>query len=168
MPVSATPARRSRHHHAVGVDRRGQACVITTVVRPVDATPHGSGDPGLGRQIQVRGGFVEQDRRVHEVGPGEREQLALTGGQPAPLRGEAAPGTRPTACGLSWWAPTARAAASTSAVPRVGSAVRDVVAHRPGEEVRLLGTTPSWRRYVPRSRVRTSCPSTKTAPLVTS
>ena len=48
------------------------------VVRPSGRDPHRRGDPGLGREVEVRRGLVEQqDRRVDEVGAGERDELAL-------------------------------------------------------------------------------------------
>ena len=39
---------------------------------------HGRCDPGLGGEVEVRGGLVqEQDGRVDELGPGESYELAL-------------------------------------------------------------------------------------------
>ena len=48
---------------------------------------HGRGHAGLGRQVEVGRGFVEQqDRGVDELGAGQRDQLALTRRErPAPL-----------------------------------------------------------------------------------
>ena len=48
------------------------------VVLPRGGDAHRRGDPSLGGEVEVRGGFVQQeDRRVDQVRAGERDQLAL-------------------------------------------------------------------------------------------
>jgi hypothetical protein len=55
--------------------------------------PLGSGDHlGLGGEVQGRGGLVQQqDAGVHQVGPGQRDQLPLPGGQVAAAFGHLVP-----------------------------------------------------------------------------
>ena len=70
---------------------------------------------GLGGQVERRRRLVEQqDRRVDQVGAGQRDQLTLPGGQVAAALGDLVanpPGSRE----IISIAPTPRAAASTSA-----------------------------------------------------
>ncbi len=64
------------------------------------------------------------------------------------------------------WAPTARAAASTSASARLGAAVGDGVPDRPGEEVRLLGDDARAGAGTAEVQLAQIVPSTMTRPPV--
>ena len=45
---------------------------MSSVVRPAADDAHGPLHPGLGGEVEVGGGLVEQqDRRVDELGPGQ-------------------------------------------------------------------------------------------------
>ena len=68
---------------------------MTTVVRSARHLLHGRRHPGLGGQVEVGGGLVEQqDGRVDQLGPGQGDQLALPGRErPAPL-GQLVAGSR--------------------------------------------------------------------------
>ena len=60
---------------------------MTTVVRPRGHALHGRGHPGLGGEVEVGGGLVEQEHgRIDQLGAGEGDQLTLSGRErPAPL-----------------------------------------------------------------------------------
>ena len=67
-------------HH----DPIGGACGLESVgddhSGPTVRDPlHGGGHPRFGRQVEIGGGFVQQEhRRVDQLRPGEGDQLALT------------------------------------------------------------------------------------------
>ena len=104
------------HHDAVGVAGGLQAVGDQDGGAAPGDQPHRLLHPGLGGEVEVGGRLVEQeDRRVDELGPGEGDQLALPGRQRAAPLGDRRGGSRRAGAAIKSWAPTARAAASTSA-----------------------------------------------------
>ena len=122
------------HDDTVGPTSRLQTVGDQDRRAPGGHHAHGPGHPGLGGQVQVGGRLVEQQQsRVDQLGPSQRDQLPLSVGQrPAPLGhpvqvaagqpGHQFVGPHGTRCRLHL------------GVGRVGPAVGDVVPDRPGEQ----------------------------------
>ena len=118
---------------AVGDDERGAAG---------GDHAHGLLHARLGGEVQVGGGLVEQqDRRVDEVGPGQAHQLALAGRQrPSPLGDPIAVAARQRGDDVVGADGPCRRL--DLGVGGGRTPVGDVVAHRAGEQERLLGHVP--------------------------
>ena len=131
-------------------------------MRPLGDDPHGALHLGLGLQVEVRRGLVEQqDGGVDEPGAGQRDELALAGRQAAAALADVLTGSRGGMRATKSWAPTARAAVLDLGVGGVGPSVGDVVADGAGEQERLLrhdAELAAERATV--SRSRRSMPST--------
>ena len=87
MPVSAIwPSASTTIRSAC--DAVVSRCATTMRGAPRRELLGGPVDLRLGGQVQSRGGLVQQqDRRVHQVGAGQRDQLALAGRQVAAALG---------------------------------------------------------------------------------
>ena len=111
---------------------------MTIVVRSAGEALHRRRDPGLVGEVEVRGRLVEQqDRRVDELGPGERDQLALAGRERAAALGDLVVVGAGQRGDEVVGADRARRRLDLG-VGRLGPAVGDVVADRAGEEEGLL------------------------------
>ena len=132
------PARRRRRGCAGAARAVCRRWAMSSVVRPCGDQAHRPLHLGLGGEVEVGGGLVEeQDRRVDELGPGQAQQLALAGRQRPALLGDRACGSR-------------RAARRRSRGRR-----------RPAPPARPRGR---WRRAGRRRCWSGSCPRTGTAP----
>lgn len=125
-------------------------------------------DPRLGLDVDARGGIVEdEDARVHDEGAGDRQALALT----AREREVAFADHRVVAVGqrgdeLVRLAILAAALAPSPALAWTPGA--DVLGDGGREEEGVLGDDTDVAAQVGELRSRTSCPSTRTRPPLTS
>ena len=112
---------------------------ITTVVRPAGDTVRRRGHAGLGGEVKVGGRLVqEQDRRVDELRPGERDQLALAGGEGTAPLGDGGP-VAVRELGDELVGADGHGRGLDLGIARVGAPVGDVVADRAREQEALLG-----------------------------
>ena len=126
------------HHDAVGPGRGGQPVRHQQRGAPRGQPLGGLDHRRLGGQVERGRRLVEQqDVRVDQVGPGQRDQLALPGGQVAAALGHLVLETtrQPGDHAVRADRP---GRGRHLGVGGVRPAVGDRVAHRPGEQVRLL------------------------------
>ncbi len=120
-------------------------CAITIAVRPGEQAAQARLDASLGVQVHVGGGLVQhEDARVGDQGAGEREQLALTGGQLRAALADLGVVAVGELCDELLRADRRRGLADVI-FAGVGSAEGDVLADGAGEQERLLGHDPHLR-----------------------
>ena len=145
------------------VDRRW---AITIAVRPDEQAPQALLDAPLGVQVDVGGGLVEhQDARVGDQRAGERDQLALSGGE---LRAALTDLGVVAAVQFGDELVDAHRGGRRAdlLLVGVGAAEGDVLTDVPENRKASCGTIPICERSEELEMSRRSCPSTSTRPSV--
>ena len=139
-------------------------CAIATDVRPRVSPVQGALQAHLGGGVDGRGGLVEHEQvRVGEVGPGQRDQLALAGRQRLPALAhlrcrDRAAAARPTPAGR------ARSSASSDLVAPGGVARAAARGPRDGRSPRRCSLAGCRRRgSPPAARARRARAATRSA-----